>query len=364
MDKNTSSRIRAHYLDEGDSAYIYGVLSELAKDKVQKKVFTALKEKELEHQQKFAVLLKQSEETVPLYTPSFKIKMMAFFAKNGLSDSMLKWRIFDESKEIKTYFNEARETDGLTRQIARDEAVHSKVLQNTLTGVPREIWHRHGSGGILRSVIYGFNDGLTANFGLVMGIIGSQADHRMIILSGIAGLLADTLSMASSSYLAAASQKEVYTHEIDMEKEEMELMPEMEKEELILLYQAKGMSEETAKKVANEVMQNPKKALKEMTTMELGISEEVTSPIHEGLITGVSTFSGALIPLVPLFFGSSFPYVLASFTLSMGAHFGVGALRSLFTGRGIIRSGMDMFIVGLGVAIAGYLIGFVLTGHI
>ena len=92
-----------------------------------------------------------------------------------------------------------------------------------------------------RIAFYGFNDGLTANFGLVMGVIGARVEHNFILISGLAGMIADALSMGSSSFLAAKSEQEVYANEIRMEREEIELMPEIETEELAMIYRLRGM---------------------------------------------------------------------------------------------------------------------------
>jgi VIT1/CCC1 family predicted Fe2+/Mn2+ transporter len=207
--------------------------------------------------------------------------------------------------------------------------------------------------------VYGFNDGLTANFGLVAGVIGATAtqQHQAVVVAGVAGLIADALSMGSSGYLAAKSEQEVYEHEIAMERDEIALMPELEREELELLYEAKGMAPATARELAADAMKDPERMLREKAQLELGISGEVTSPLREGWITGLATAVGALIPVFPFFVAEGTMAIALSFVLSMAAHFLVGAMRSLFTGRGVIRSGLDMFVVGLGVAVVGYFAG-------
>ena len=134
-------------------------------------------------------------------------------------------------------------------------------------------------------------------------------------------------------------------------------MPELEEEELRLIYQAKGMPAEAAQMLASSVMQDPERALEEKAREELGISSAVADPKREGLITGVATAFGAFIPVAPLLVSTEPWAIWTSFAVSMLSHFGVGAARSLFTGRGILRSGMDMFLVGLGVAVIGYFIG-------
>jgi predicted membrane protein (TIGR00267 family) len=163
--------------------------------------------------------------------------------------------------------------------------------------------------------------------------------------------------MGSSGYLAAKSEQEVYAHEIAMEREEIQMMPEVEEEELALLYEAKGVDAERARRMAREVMADPKRALEEKVREELKIGESHTTPLKEGWITGLATAIGAFIPVAPFLFLQGQAAIWTAFTIAMLSHFGVGAARSFFTGRGVIRSGIDMFVVGLGVAGVGYVIG-------
>lgn len=134
-------------------------------------------------------------------------------------------------------------------------------------------------------------------------------------------------------------------------------MPELEREELSLIYQAKGIPAAQADQLAAEVMKDPERALQEKTREELGIGEPSGTPMREAWITGVATALGAFIPVAPFLFGSGRWVIWTSFALAMLSHFAVGAARSFFTGRGVIRSGMDMFVVGLGVAAVGYVVG-------
>jgi VIT1/CCC1 family predicted Fe2+/Mn2+ transporter len=209
--------------------------------------------------------------------------------------------------------------------------------------------------------VYGFNDGLTANFGLVAGMIGAQgnllAAEHAVVVAGLAGMVADALSMGASGYLAAKSEREVFDHEIAMEKEEIRLMPELEREELSLLYQAKGIPESQAEVLATQVMHDPARALEEQVREELKIGEATSTPMREGWVTGVATAFGAFIPVAPLVFTPGRAAIWMSFGLAMVSHFGVGAARSFFTGRGVFRSGLDMFLVGAGVAAIGYFVG-------
>jgi VIT1/CCC1 family predicted Fe2+/Mn2+ transporter len=271
----------------------------------------------------------------------------------------------EEGREVKGYLNLYRSSPegaaGATAlQLARESKEHADTLAQ-ISGASGEPWHKTGAGGFLRNVVYGFNDGLTANFGLVAGMIGAQgnlqgAEHAVIV-AGLAGTVADALSMGASGYLAAKSEREVFEHEIAMEKEEIRLMPELEREELSLLYQAKGIPATQAESLATQVMRDPARALEEKVREELKIGEATSTPLREAWITGTATAFGALIPVAPFLIDTGPGAIWTSFALAMISHFAVGAARSFFTGRGVFRSGLDMFLVGLGVAAVGYFVG-------
>jgi VIT1/CCC1 family predicted Fe2+/Mn2+ transporter len=244
--------------------------------------------------------------------------------------------------------------------IASDSAVHARELSEMM-GREGEPWHVGGSGGYLRSVVYGFNDGLTANFGLVAGVIGADVAPHIVIISGVAGAIADALSMGASGYLAAKSEAEVQAHQIDLERHEMRLMPDLEEDELAVIYEAKGLPPSTARETARAMMQDPVQALDAMVREELNIHPAELAPLRDGLVTGTATAIGAFIPILPFVVMPHAEAVWASLTLSMLAHFAIGGARSLFTGRGIWASGRDMFVVGFGVAAVGYIIGELVT---
>ena len=179
--------------------------------------------------------------------------------------------------------------------------------------------------------MYGFNDGLTANFGLVAGVIGAATvnQHQAVVVAGVAGLIADALSMGSSGYLASKSEREVYEYEISMEKTEVELMPEIERDELAIIYETKGMDRESAHSLATRVMADPQLMLKEQVQEELKIGEFNMSPLREGWITGLATAFGAAIPVFPFLVWQGTTAIVISFTVSMLSHFLVGAARSV-----------------------------------
>ena len=361
IDKKSISIWRSHLQDEVDAAFLYRILAGIIKNSKQQDIYLQLAEIEDKHTEVWEKLLNDYKITFNKRIPSVKANILAWYSKKFGPGLLSKYMLKEEASEVKSYLGLYKESDfkqtkDIALRLAKDSAQHANRLMESGNS-SEEPWHQSESGGMLRSVVYGFNDGLTANFGLIAGVIGASTAPHIILISGIAGLIADALSMGSSGYLAAVSEKEVYEHERQMEADEIRLMPELETEELALIYESKGMEKEEAKKLAIDAMKNPEQALEDKVREELGIMESSQSPLKEGWVTGTATAIGALIPVFPFFFLSGSAAILTSFIISMLSHFGVGAARSFFTGRGIFRSGFDMFVVGFGVAAIGYLIG-------
>src|SRR6266496_2812566 len=350
-----------HWQDEADAAYLYLALAGQEADPHKKDVYIKLAGVEERHVQMWSKLLAEHGHTVEHVRPSVNARLRAWFGRRFGTRYLLPMLLREEGQEVKGYLNLHRESSlaaaqEVSLQLAKESAAHAGTLAD-LAGKGSEPWHKTGSGGFLRNVVYGFNDGLTANFGLVAGVIGAAVQPHVIMISGVAGMIADALSMGASGYLAAKSEQEVYAHEIAMEKEEIRLMPEIEEEELALVYEAKGIEGKRARTMAAEVMRDPVRALEEQVREELKIGEAHSTPLKEGWITGVATAVGALIPVAPFLIFNTRVAVWTSFAVSMLSHFAVGGARSVFSGRGIVRSGIDMFVVGLGVALVGYVMG-------
>ena len=352
---------RQHWQDEGDAAYLYRRIAAAETDPARARLFEDLAVVEDQHVARWVDVLQDAGVEMPPPRPSARARLLALIGKIYGWKLLIAILLSEEGREMKGYLRGARDyghekASAVALELAKESAEHAERL-GALLGVSGEPWHRTESGGFLRNAVYGFNDGLTANFGLVMGVLGASVPHHIILVSGVAGLIADALSMGSSGFLAAKSEREVYTHEIAVEQEELRLMPDLEEEELALLYQARGLATGAARETAREIMRQPDRALREKTQLELGIGQAAMSPLREGWITGLSTAVGAFIPVLPFLLLRGTAAIATSFLISMLAHFGVGAARSIFTGRGGVRSGVDMFIVGLGIAGIGYLVG-------
>ena len=355
-----------HWQDESDASYLYGILAGLEPDKKRATIFGKLRDIETEHARIWARLLTENGRPPGRFRPSARARILALMGKQFGTASLVQLLLREEGREVREYLTMHRETHPETAgraealQLAKESAEHATELAH-LAGVSEEgePWHRVESGGFLRNVVYGFNDGLTANFGLVAGVLGATAtqQHEAVVVAGVAGVIADALSMGSSGYLAAKSEQEVHDHEIAMERDEIAYMPELERDELALIYETKGMDPDAAMALATEALKDPEKMLQEKVQSELGIGEPTTSPMREAWITGTATAIGALLPVFPFFILRGTPAIVLAFVVAMAMHFLVGAARSVFTGRGLVRSGIDMFVVGLGVAVVGYLAG-------
>ena len=363
MSHATTDGLVGHYLaEEIDAAYLYRELAAVETDGHRRDLFRKLAEVEDRHVERWeSVLAEQGGAVSTERTPTGRAKLVAWVARRLGPGAVLPMILREEGREVAAYLRLAKQstdpsTSATASALATDSAMHARELAQ-ITGRPGEPWHASEAGGYLRSVIYGFNDGLTANFGLVAGVIGASAGIRFVLISGIAGALADALSMGASGYLAAKSEAEVHAHDIEMERYEILLMPDVEEDELALIYEAKGLSPDQARGTAHALMADPEKALATKVREELDIAESTVTPLRDGLVTGTATAIGAIIPIVPFLLTSSGWAIWISLTISMLAHFAVGGARSIFTGRGIWASGRDMFLVGFGVAAAGYVIG-------
>jgi VIT1/CCC1 family predicted Fe2+/Mn2+ transporter len=355
-----------HWQDEADAAFLYRVLADAEPDLAKRDIYRRLAEVEDRHVEIWGNLLAEHGRRPGKHRPTGRTRLLAFLGRRFGPGFLLPMLLAEEGREVKAYLDMHRTTGkGIAGRdealvLAKESAEHATTL-NEIAGRSGEPWHKTGAGGFLRNVVYGFNDGLTANFGLVAGVIGATAAgttaYHHVIVAGVAGLIADALSMGSSGYLAAQSEREVYAHEIAMERDEIAMMPEVERDELALIYEAKGIDPDHAFALATQVMADPEKMLAEQVQEELGISESATSPLREAWITGLATAVGALIPVLPFFMFSGRTAAIVAFAVAMLSHWLVGAARSVFTGRSVFRSGLDMFVVGLGVAVVGYFVG-------
>jgi VIT1/CCC1 family predicted Fe2+/Mn2+ transporter/rubrerythrin len=374
---DTRERLRAlekSWYREMEAAATYRALAEREKNPRRRDVLQKLTTAELGHAAKWEARIRELGGTPP--DPS------AVKPGLGLALQMASPEVVFRKLEA----NEARDLAAdraltsvldekslaVLHEIAADDKDHAKILR-VLGGPqsPRSALdlilkkERHVSGaGWVSDAIYGINDGLGAVFGIVSGMAGYTGGSGIVLITGLAGTLASALSMGSSAYLAAKSQREVYQGEIAREKAEIEENPEEEREELELFYQLKGFTEEEARILVARIREKPDHFLKTLVQEELGLSETTfPNPWRACLSATASTAVGGIIPVLPFFFTRGIPAVIWAAALSILAHFGVGAAKSLVTTRPWWISGLEMTLVAVIAGALTYGLGLAFAIH-
>jgi VIT1/CCC1 family predicted Fe2+/Mn2+ transporter len=219
-----------------------------------------------------------------------------------------------------------------------------------------------GRSGALRAAIFGVNDGLVSNLSLIFGVAGAGVDNEVVILAGVAGLLAGAFSMAAGEYISVRVQREVFERLIHLEAHEIGTEPQEERDELADIYERKGLSRDLAGRVADELMKDPSVALDAHAREELGLDpqEGLGSPVAAATASFAMFALGAFAPLVPFLFASGGAAVAVSAALSGAALFGVGSAMSALTARNPLASGLRMLSIGAAAAAVTYLVGTLL----
>ena len=205
----------------------------------------------------------------------------------------------------------------------------------------------------------GANDGLVSNLSLVMGVAGAAAAEKTILLAGLAGLIAGACSMAMGEWLSVNSSRELFQRQIATEAEELERSPAEEREELILIYQAKGLTEAQATEIADRLLTDKKSAVDTLAREELGIDpDELGGSAWTAAISSFILFAiGAIFPVAPFFFLVGSTAVVTSLAVSGLALATIGAGTSLFTGRSLAFSAGRQILIGYLAAGITYGIG-------
>jgi VIT1/CCC1 family predicted Fe2+/Mn2+ transporter len=216
-----------------------------------------------------------------------------------------------------------------------------------------------GRSGALRAAIFGINDGLVTNLSLVMFFTGATVDNKIIVLAGVAGLLAGAFSMSAGEYISMRVQRELFERLIHLEAHELATEPEEEREELIGIYQRKGVPVEVARRLVEVIHNDPKLALETHAREELGLDpkEGLGSPWGAAISSFVMFAVGAFVPLVPFLVGSGHAAQIAAAVAGAATLFTVGALTAIITGKGTARAGLRMLLIGLVAAAITYGVG-------
>ncbi len=221
-----------------------------------------------------------------------------------------------------------------------------------------EPWHRTDKSGSLRAAVFGASDGLVSNTALVMGFAGSGQERGTVLLAGVAGLLAGAFSMAAGEYVSVASQKDIFRRELSMEASELKEKPLEEQRELELIYRAKGLDKEMARKTAERIMSDPNVALDTLAREELGLDpDDLGSPLKVAGSSFVAFAVGAIVPVIPYLITGGTTALIIAVVLASLALLVVGGTVGRLSGLGVTRSALRQFAVGAGAAAVTYILG-------
>ena len=362
-------RYRSNYQGEIDGVALYERLAKSERDPERAQIFLDLAETEKRHVNIWAAKLREAGAKVPDLRPSMRVRVLGFLADRLGTRAVLPMVSAMESSGFDSYMAQ-REAGP---PMARDERSHARTLQTlsrpgngatTTSGTDVSViarderWHRVDAGGTLRAAIFGVSDGLVSNMSLVLGVAGADPDGSVIVLAGVAGLLAGAFSMGAGEYISVMSQRELFERQIALEMEELEANPEEERRELALIYRAKGLPPAEAEQLSRRILEDRGVALETLAREELGLNpDELGSPYRVAISSFLSFAAGAVIPVIPFLFGDSAANFVASVVMSGIALFAVGVGVSLFTGRSAWFSGLRQLAIGMIAATVTFTIG-------
>ena len=361
---------------ERDAVRLYDGLAGIERDPVRAEAFHAIASNERRHAFIWAMRLRSAGSDVPaMAAPRWRVRAVLAAARVFGTKSVSSMVKALEGDELSLY--EGPEADLEMQAMAADEREHAAIWKRLDMGMPGvepgseeaaaaaavsvrdESWHRAaGQSGALRAAVFGINDGLVSNLALVMGFAGAASDNAVIVLAGVAGLLAGAFSMGAGEYVSMRSQRELFERQIEVEREKLRFRPDQEREELAALYRSKGLSDEEADLVSRRLMQDPDHALDTKIRESLGLDpDELGSPWGAAIYSFLAFSLGAVVPLAPFLITEGVTAIVIAVVLALGSLFIVGALVSLLTGRGLLFSGLRQVSIGGAAAVVTYLVG-------
>jgi VIT1/CCC1 family predicted Fe2+/Mn2+ transporter len=349
---------------EVDGAALYEALAGAEKDPKLAEVYRKLAQVEHAHGDFWRKQLDRIGAARPGLRPSFRARSLAWLARRFGAGFVLPTIAAAEARDSAQYDNQP---EAVKAGMPADERSHRRVIQaaeESVGGVPgamvASLEGRHAGGGnALRAAVLGANDGLCSNLSLVMGVAGASVAEKTILLTGLAGLVAGACSMALGEWLSVNSSRELYERQIATEAAELEQSPEEEKEELVLIYQAKGLAEPQARALAEELLSRRDAALDTLVREELGVDPQELggSPWSAAASSFLLFAAGAIFPVFPFFFLQGSAAVVAAIALSGAALAAIGAGTSLFTGRGVLFSAVRQLLIGYAAAAVTFGVG-------
>ncbi len=366
-----AERYRQNILAERESAALYDVLAGAEKDPRLAEIYSKMAGVERRHAEVWARHLRESGEAVPAYAPTLRLRLLGMLARRFGAGAVLPVVTAMERQAVHAYDGQP---EAAAAGMPREERSHARVFRylDTATrgGMSGAVMaqlegrHRATGGNALRAAVLGASDGLTSNLSLVMGVAGAALAGRGILVTGLAGMLAGALSMAIGEWLSVQSARELFERQIGVERQELEEVPDEEREELALIYQAKGIDAQRAREMAESILAQDGSALDTLAREELGIDpNELGGSAIVAAATSFCLFAaGAVIPVLPFAFLSGLVAVAISLVLSVLGLFVIGLGITLTTGTPLLKAGGRQVVLGLAAALVTFALGKLVGG--
>jgi len=356
---DAAKKIHAHKLMQAKG---FGILARKARDKRIKQLLLRIGTDEASHTEFWFERIKElggkHEGATKTFLRDWKV---GFMIRILGTKGFLEWAVVGEEEGVRDLAVQAENLrDSATSQAwsrtASDERLHLERMKKEVLGM--EAWEIGGGGGV-RDMIFGANDGLVSTLAFVAGVVGAITNPSIILLSGVAELFAGTISMAVGSYQSSKSELEVLEREDQRKKAKKGKTPEEEREELIEFYEAQGFKKGEADAIVDRIAQEKEQPLQVEALEELGLApEELGKPIRAGVLCGVSFGLAALVPILPFALPiDTRDAMIVSVIGTVATLFGVGAMKTIFSRRNWVRSGLEMMGIGASAAAITYIIG-------
>jgi VIT1/CCC1 family predicted Fe2+/Mn2+ transporter len=362
-----AKRYKVNYKAEMEAIDLYRRLSEAETNSHLKEIYLKLIETEKKHADFWKDKMTDAKIKIPECRSTLKSRAFGWFAAK-LGPAFILPTIASIEKAAAAGYSGQKDAESV--HMPSDEKSHARIfryLSGSSSGdglqgselARFEGRHKATGGNALRAAVLGANDGLVSVFCLVMGVAGAGLSSTQILVTGLAGLLAGALSMALGEWLSVQSSRELYQHQIDIEQGELSEIPDEEKEELSLIFQAKGIEAATADALADKLISDPKTALDTLVREELGIDpEELGGSAWVAAITSFFLFAvGAVIPVVPYVFFTGYAGIAVSSVSSVIGLFVIGAFITIMTGKHPVKAGLRQVTFGLATAVVTFGIG-------
>ncbi|MFM0472054.1 VIT1/CCC1 transporter family protein [Paraburkholderia strydomiana] len=366
--KQELKRYRLNLADELHGAAIYETLARVETDPERKRTFGELAASEQEHAKVWADKLRANHQrfnTRPALKTVLMRGLVHTFGPRFVLPSLAAAEFADRNKYA---------SNPETEQMSEDERHHASVVQRLVNdGKPEvtkgaeiadaESWHKGvSSGNDVRAAVLGANDGLVSNFCLIMGVAGAGTPNKAILLTALAGIVAGSCSMALGEWLSVTNARELARTQIAKEADELEHTPEAEEHELRLIYRAKGLDNDEARRVAAQIMKDKDKALDALTREELGLdpAELGGNPWSAAAVSFCLFSAGAIFPAMPFLWSSGQLAIAQCIAFSVFALAAIGMFTALFNGRSAMFSAGRQVVIGLLAAAFTFGIGHLL----